>query len=104
MSTISIWSPLIAQFGVGGIGGLCVGFALKKVAKIVAFVIGIFFIIFQYLAYKGIISIHYGTLMEWARGIAGSVGAAEGVLTGIIVNLPFASSFIVGFGVGLKMG
>jgi uncharacterized membrane protein (Fun14 family) len=30
--------------------------------------------------------------------------AAEGVLRAIIANLPFAASFIVGFGMGLKMG
>lgn len=104
MSSVNIWSPLIAQFGVGGIGGLCVGYAIKKVAKIVAFVIGVFFLILQFLAYKSIVSIHYDALLVWARGIAGNIGAAEGVLTGIIANLPFASSFVIGLGIGLKMG
>jgi uncharacterized membrane protein (Fun14 family) len=104
METPSIWSPLIAQLGVGGVGGLCVGYALKKVAKIVAFFVGIFFLVIQLLAYRGIISINYGAMVEWANNIVGRIGAAEGVLTAMIANLPFASSFIVGLGIGLKMG
>lgn len=100
----SLLTPLITQLGVGGIGGLCVGYALKKVAKITAFLIGIAFLGLQYLAYKDIISINYGALENWARGVASNVGAAEGILTAMIANLPFASSFLVGFAIGVKMG
>ncbi len=100
----SLLTPLITQLGVGGIGGLCVGYALKKVAKITAFLIGIAFLGLQYLAYQDIISINYGALEDWARGVVGNVGAAEGILTAMIANLPFASSFLVGFAIGVKMG
>ncbi len=100
----SLLTPLITQLGVGGIGGLCVGYALKKVAKITAFLIGIAFLGLQYLAYKDIISINYGALENWARGVASNAGAAEGILTAMIANLPFASSFLVGFAIGVKMG
>ena len=100
----SLLTPLITQLGVGGIGGLCVGYALKKVAKITAFLIGIAFLGLQYLAYQDIISINYGALENWAKGVASNVGAAEGILTAMIANLPFASSFLVGFVMGVKMG
>ena len=42
--TPSILTPLIAQLGVGGVGGLCVGYAVKKVAKVVAVIVGLFFL------------------------------------------------------------
>jgi len=100
----SLLTPLITQLGVGGIGGLCVGYALKKVAKITAFLIGIAFLGLQYLAYQDIISINYGALENWARGVASNAGATEGILTAMIANLPFASSFLVGFAIGVKMG
>ena len=100
--TPSIITPLVTQLGVGGIGGLCVGYALKKVAKIVAFILGISFLGLQYLAYEGIISINYGSLEVWANNLIKGAGVLERVLIAAIVNLPFASSFIVGAALGLK--
>lgn len=80
------------------------GYALKKVAKLTAALIGLAFIALELLAYKGIININYGALEEWAHGVIGGVGVLEGVLSTIVGNLPFASSFIVGFAIGVKMG
>jgi uncharacterized membrane protein (Fun14 family) len=98
----SIFTPLMTQFGVGGIGGLCVGYAVKKVAKLVAFVLGVGFLGLQYLAYKGIISINYGSLEAWASDLIKGAGFLEGILIAMITNLPFASSFMVGLTIGLK--
>lgn len=100
----SFFTPLLSQLGVGGIGGLCVGYAIKKLAKMVAFVIGLAFLGLQYLAYQGIISIHYGILKTWASNMVRGTGALEGVLTVILANLPFSSSFLVGLALGMKMG
>ncbi|OGD46100.1 hypothetical protein A3K69_05035 [Candidatus Bathyarchaeota archaeon RBG_16_57_9] len=102
--TPSLLTPLVAQLGVGGIGGLCVGYAIKKVAKIVAVIVGLFFLGLQYLAYQGIINIDYVGLENWAGGVVSGMGALEGVLTIMIANLPFAASFTVGLVMGLKMG
>jgi len=102
--TPSILTPLVAQLGVGGIGGLCVGYAVKKVAKVVAVIIGLFFLGLQYLAYKGVIDVNYGALEEWGANALGSTVAAESVLAAMIANLPFAASFVLGFGMGLRMG
>ncbi|MCX6647851.1 MAG: hypothetical protein NTV61_00450 [Candidatus Bathyarchaeota archaeon] len=101
---VEILTPLLTQLGVGGVAGLCVGYALKKMGKIVAFIIGLAFIGLELLAYKGIIDIHYDALQAWGSELIGQVGALEGVMTLIIANLPFAASFLVGFAIGLKMG
>lgn len=100
--TPSILSPIITQLGVGGVGGLCVGYAIKKIAKIVAVIIGLAFLGLEYLAYQGIISIHYGALEDWASNLVQGTGVIEKALIAIISNLPFASSFLVGFAMGLK--
>jgi len=102
--TPSLLTPLVAQLGVGGLGGLCVGYAIKKVAKIVAVVVGLFFLGLEYLAYEGIINIDYVGLESWANNAVEGAGALEGVLTAMIANLPFAASFVVGLTMGLKMG
>ena len=101
---VNIITPLLTQFGVGGIGGLCVGFAIKKVAKIVAVFIGLAFLGLEYLAYVGIISINYDALTEWANSMVAGMGVLEGILTAIIANLPFAASFTLGFAAGFKYG
>jgi uncharacterized membrane protein (Fun14 family) len=100
----SLLTPLVTQLGVGGLGGLCVGYAIKKVAKIVAVIVGLFFLGLQYLAYKGIINVDYIGLENWAKNLVSGMGALEGVFTAMIANLPFAASFVVGLAMGLKMG
>ncbi len=101
---VEIITPILTQLGIGGIAGLCVGFALKKIGKLLAILLGIAFLFLQYLAYVGIISINYSALEEWAKGMVGQASAFEGVLTAIIANLPWTASFLVGFALGFKMG
>jgi uncharacterized membrane protein (Fun14 family) len=101
---VEILTPLLTQLGVGGVAGLCVGYAMKKIGKIAAFILGIAFIGLELLAYKGIIDIHYDALITWGQEMFGQVGVLEGLMTAIIANMPFAASFLVGLAIGLKMG
>jgi uncharacterized membrane protein (Fun14 family) len=101
---VEVLTPLLTQLGVGGVAGLCVGYALKKIGKLVAITIGLAFICLELLAYYSIININYIVLQEWANGVIGQVGIAEGILTIIIGNLPFTAIFLAGFALGLKIG
>lgn len=99
-----ILTPLVFQLGAGGVAGFMVGYALKKLAKIVAFILGLFFIALLYLGYTGIINVNYGKLIEAIEGLMRSVVGASGWITAVIAVLPFAATFTVGFGLGLKIG
>jgi len=99
-----ILTPLVFQLGAGGVAGFVVGYALKKLAKIVAFIAGLFFIALLYLAYIDVINVNYGKLLEAIGGLVGSAGGAIGWITGVIAVLPFAATFAVGFWIGLKVG
>ncbi len=101
---MSAITPLIYQFGLGGIGGFIAGFALKKMMKLAAIVIGLFVIALIYLGYQGIISINYGALGNAVSGALGLTGTAAGIIAPIIAHLPFAGSFGLGFFLGLKIG
>ena len=101
---VEILTPLLTQLGVGGVAGLCSGYALKKLGKIAAFIIGIFFLALQLLAYYGIISINYSAFVDWANGLFAQVGVLEGVFGTIVGNLPFAGGFLAGFAIGVKIG
>jgi uncharacterized membrane protein (Fun14 family) len=97
-------SPVVFQLGLGGVGGFIVGFAIKKVSKLILILIGLFLIALLYLRAKGIININYTALWNALEGLSGRAGQATSWLIGLISILPFAGSFIVGSVIGLKLG
>jgi len=50
--------PLVGDLAVGGISGWCAGYFIKKVAKVVAFILGGYTMSLYLLARQGIITIH----------------------------------------------
>jgi uncharacterized membrane protein (Fun14 family) len=97
-------SPLVFQLGVGGIGGFVIGYALKKLSKLIIILIGLFVLVLIYLSTQNIININYGALWDALSSLVGSAPSAFNWLVGLISLLPFAGSFIVGFLLGLKLG
>ena len=100
----SYLTPLLTQLGVGGIIGLCIGYALKKIAKIVAVIIGIFALGLIYLESQGLISVDWLGVEAWGNTTLSILGQMEGLLGVILSNLPFATGTLLGFGIGVKMG
>ena len=99
-----IATPLVFQLGTGAVGGFVVGYAIKKVAKLIVVLIGIFLLALVYLSSLDILTVNYGELDKAVRGWLGGAGGAVGWLTPIIAHLPFAGSFFAGFFLGFKMG
>ncbi|MDD5091664.1 MAG: FUN14 domain-containing protein [Candidatus Wallbacteria bacterium] len=104
-------AELIAFFagvaGFGGLTGFAAGFATKKTVKLLAFFGGLFFIILQILAYKGIITVNWEFLQQAGGGLLRQDSLESGMnafLRVISVNLPFAGAFGAGFWFGLKKG
>lgn len=94
---------LLGTLGGGGIAGWCVGFTLKKVAKVVAIFLGVTFVTLQYLAYKNLITIDWGKFQS-AVDKQYLEQAGEGLMGFLTYNLPFAGSFLVGFWLGFRKG
>ena len=92
------------QLGIGAIGGFIAGYAVKKISRLIAIIIGLFIIALLYLGIKGIISINYDALWNSLADSLGMAGSAFSWIVGIISLLPFAGSFIVGFLLGFKLG
>lgn len=100
----NILTPLAGEIGIGGVGGFLVGWAVKKVAKMVAIVLGVAFIGLQYLAYKGIIAIDYSALTAWANELLGQASGTQSLITDFIVHAPFGAAFVGGLYLGLQKG
>lgn len=96
-----VLNPLISQFGVGGIGGFLVGYAVKKIVKIIGFFVGLSLLSLLYLDHVGLISVNYGKLTEVISGLL--QGAIE-TFPVIVGYLPLATSFTAGLTLGMMKG
>ena len=99
--------PYVGQITFGGLAGFFAGYALKKIGKLAALILGLFFIGLQVLAYYGYIQI------DWTR-IQASVDPLlseeqlrsfwQRLLNVLTYNAPFAGGFVAGLVLGLKKG
>jgi uncharacterized membrane protein (Fun14 family) len=99
-----VFPQLGFQVGIGAVGGFIVGYAVKKISKLVAVVIGLFLVALIYLGTQGIININYSALWDAVGNALGLAGSGFSWLVGIISLLPFAGTFVVGFLLGFKLG
>jgi len=95
--------PMILQIGVGGAGGFLAGYAIKKIAKILAFFAGLYFLSLVYLSQIGVVNINYERFLEITSGLATNEQVTN-FLVATIASLPFTASFAAGLIFGLKKG
>lgn len=94
------------EFGSGAVVGGIIGFAAKKMAKVIAILVGIELALFKFLESRGIIEV------DWAKLTAGIVGSAQDAATGappswvmtILSTLSISAGFTGGFLLGFKRG
>ncbi len=107
LSFLESFSPqtlfLIKTLGFGGVAGLCVGYTLKKFAKLAALVLGIVFMAIQGLAYDQLITVGWqtGNLVLPEASIQ---QAWMGFMSVLTYNFPFAGAFLSGFYFGFRKG
>ena len=99
--------PVAGQLTFGAVAGFLSGYALKKVGRVLAFLLGILFVTLQLLAYAGYIEVKWTRIQQDVEpflnqdSLEGLWNEALKVLT---YNFPFAASFTAGFIWGLKRG
>jgi uncharacterized membrane protein (Fun14 family) len=94
------------EFGSGAVIGGIIGFAAKKVAKIVAVIVGLELALFKFLESRGILTV------DWERLTSGLVKTSQDAATGappswlssILSTLSISAGFTGGFLVGFKKG
>lgn len=101
MSAIAI--PVAYELAVGGIGGYLLGYALKKVTKFLALLIGIIILAVIYLAYSGLLNINFQGFANETKNALTYVGQAFVNIAPFLVNLPLLGSFFLGLFIAYKM-
>ena len=119
-STVESFGPTAATLGGGFFVGVLIGYALKKVIKIVAVIVGLFLVGLAYLQYHQIASINWNKLQQVSEGaittltnlmtqipgISGdnSHAAAASSLAMTSFGIPLTGSMSSGFTIGFMKG
>jgi len=104
---LSSWLPLASQLGVGLVAGFAVGYALKKVGKLLAVAVGLVFVVVQLLAYQGLLTVHWGEVearVDPLLRIDSLESAWHNLVAVLTYNLAFAGAFVPGLVLGLRRG
>ncbi len=100
-------SPYLGQLTFGGLAGYVTGYALKKVGRLLALLLGIFFLGLQLLAQAGYLQVDWTRIQKDVEPFLGQAGLQnlwERLLGLLTHNLPFGASFVGGFLLGLRAG
>lgn len=121
MDSENLWS-IAAAFGGGFFVGVLIGYALKKVLKILAIVVGLFFAGLAYLQYQQILNINWNKLQETSQNTVNMLANATTQISNHISNgteinnhtvttlaisnlgIPLTGSMAMGFAVGFMKG
>ena len=91
-----IFTPIMIQLGLGGIGGFFVGYLLKKALKF-ALIIGAFAFAVAYFVYESSIQINYAQLVSRAEALATPVW---GFIYPLVSQIPALGSLVLGVVIG----
>src|SRR6266487_5019630 len=67
--------PLVSTIGFGGIAGFLVGFALKRIMKILAVIAGVFFAALLYLESQHIVNVNWDKLQTISNSVLSTITA-----------------------------
>ena len=96
------------ELGGGALIGGIIGFAAKKIAKLVAIIVGLELALFKFLETRGVLEVNWQAIGGAAQNTTSSAGAAAGQppswITSLLSALPVSAGFTGGFFVGFKQG
>ncbi len=100
----SLLVKLVTMLGFGGFCGFVTGFALKKIARIFAVILGVIFIVIQFFVFQGWIDVHWENIANSTQLFTGEGMTIflKKLLSMLVNNLPFGGSFIFGLLLGVK--
>ncbi len=104
VSPIDIISPLTTELAVGGVGGFLVGYALRKVAKIIAILTGLGMLGLYTLVSQEIIEVNSIELGRIMPGVKGQAFGLQVGLADLFTYAPFVAAFIGGLYLGFRKG
>ena len=91
------------EFGSGAVIGGIIGFAAKKVAKIIAIIVGLELVLFKFLETQGFLVINWGKLGGAFEGLANDApDQAQSLVNTFVSTAGIGAGFAAGFFLGFK--
>jgi len=92
---------ILFPLSTGGAGGFLIGYATKKIVKILLFFLGLYALSLFYLVHIGVIDVNSEKLAEATSSLLAHIA---GFFSSTIAYLPFSGSFAAGFMLGIMKG
>ena len=94
------------ELGTGAVIGGIIGFAAKKVAKLIAVIVGLELALFKFLETRGILEVNWQAIGGATKDTTGAATATQppGWIMSLLSALPVSAGFTGGFFVGFKQG
>jgi uncharacterized membrane protein (Fun14 family) len=96
-------TALGVQMGGSAIIGAVIGYAAKKVAKIIAIIVGLELVLFKFLETQGFLVINWGKLGGAFEGLANDApDQAQSLVNTFVSTAGIGAGFAAGFFLGFK--
>ena len=96
-----LFTNILFPLSTGGAGGFLIGYATKKIVKILLFFLGLCSLSLFYLVHIGVIDVNGDKLAEATSSLLAQTAV---FLSATIAYLPFSGSFAAGFALGIMKG
>jgi uncharacterized membrane protein (Fun14 family) len=102
-------APTLFTIGSGGLIGFLAGFAMKRIFKILAVIVGLFFAALMYFQSQNLISVNWDRIQSMTQGLLSTLMHSltdTGQISTITGNLgiPLTGGLAAGFAVGIMKG
>jgi len=96
------------EAGGGALIGGIIGFAAKKIAKLIAIIVGVELALFKFLETRGILQVNWDAINGVAQNATGTASQTAATppswIMSILSALPVSAGFTGGFLVGFRKG
>lgn len=96
-----IFTNILFPLSMGGAGGFLIGYATKKIIKILMFFLGLYALSLFYLAHIEVIKLNSEKVLE---SISSLFAQIAGFFSSTTAYLPLSGSFAAGFVLGIMKG
>ena len=102
-------APTLFTIGSGGLIGFLAGFAIKRIFKILAVIVGLFFAALMYFQAQNLISVNWDKIQSMSQGLVSTLAHSltdTGQISTITGNLgiPLTGGLAAGFAIGVMKG
>lgn len=98
------WLPLLTEGSFFALIGFALGYATRKIVKVLLIFVAIFFIGIQALAYADVMTVDWGKALELINRLVLNLREDQPITEVLIAKVPTAGSLIAGYFLGFRRG